>query len=360
MAASDDQVRASDRLDLAPHPRDTDGLHGHRQAERAMLDAYRSGRLAHAWLLGGPQGIGKSTLAWRFARFLLAYPDPAAAAVRDATDLAVPSDHPVRARLRAGAQADIAVLRREWNDKSKRFFTDIRVDDVRKALQLFRQAAGAGGFRICILDSAEDLNRSSANALLKVIEEPPPRSVFLIVSHRPTQVMPTILSRCRKLFLSALGTDDMRAAVTAAAKEPGEVLPDDLDTLLARGGGSPGRALQFLDPARRSLDGDLRAELARLPAVDWRALHRLADRMSGSDGAAVGATAVETILDWLDERIMTAAQAAVEARRLAPLAEVWERVHVLAREAEALNLDRRPLLLSIFTDLAQAARMAGL
>ncbi len=359
MADPGDPSRESDRLDAAPRPRDTDVLFGHGQAERAMLDAYRSGRLAHAWLIGGPQGIGKATLAWRFARFLLAYPDPSSAAVRAATDLAVPLDHPVRARLRSGAQADVAVLRRQWNDKTKRFFTDIRVDDVRGALQLFRQAAGAGGFRICILDSAEDLNRSSANALLKVIEEPPPRSLFLVVSHRPTQVMPTILSRCRKLFLGALGTEDVRAAVTTAAKAGGTV-PHGLDEILARGGGSAGRALQLLDATRRSLDGDLRAELNRLPAVDWRALHRLADRMGGADGGEAGATAVETVLDWLDERVRVAARGAAGPRRLAPLAEVWERVRVLAREAEALNLDRRPLLLSVFADLAQATRTAGL
>ncbi len=138
--------------------------------------------------------------------------------MREATTLAVPVDHPVAVRLRRGAVGDLAVLRRQWNDKTKKFFSEIRVDDVRAALGLFQRAAGAGGFRLCILDSAEDLNRSSANALLKIIEEPPPRSVFLILAHQPSQVMPTLLSRCRQLFLGALDEADVTAAPWAPCR----------------------------------------------------------------------------------------------------------------------------------------------
>ena len=358
MRGGSDGPRESDRGDDAPHPRDTARLFGHRAAELAMLDAYRTARLSHAWLIGGPRGIGKATLAWRFARFVMAYPDPLDPKVAAATDLAVPAAHPILGRLRSGAHGDVSVLRRQWNDKSKKFYDEIRVDDVRQGLQLFQRAAGAGGYRICILDSAEDLNRSSANALLKMIEEPPPRSLFLIVAHQPSQVMPTILSRCRKLMLGALDRSHVRA--TLQAIEGREGLADaDLDAALDRGGGSVGRTLELLDHDRVGLDRDLRTELDRLPTVDARVLHRLADRLGGATGEGPIPILLDTVLDWIDTRVGDAARSGADGRSLAPLAEVWDKVGAAAREAEALNLDHRPLLLSIFGDLAQAIRHAG-
>lgn len=349
----------SDRLGDAPHPRETDRLVGHEQAERALLEAYRGRRLHHAWLLGGPKGIGKATLAWRFARFLLANPDPDAPAVRDATSLAVPADHPVAGRIRRGAVGDIAVLRRQWNDKSKKLYGEIRVDEVRAALGLFQQAAGAGGFRLCILDSADDLNRNSANALLKAIEEPPRDAVFLIVSHQPSRVMPTILSRCRKLPLGALAAEEVAAALGTLPGVDAASTPEERATAARRSGGSIGRALGLLDETRRALDRDLLAALDALPATDGRVLYRLADRLAGTDAAEAVGMLLETMLEWIDARLQAGAAAGAAARSLAPLAEVWEKLHASARDADALNLDRRPLILSMFADLATAVRMAG-
>jgi DNA polymerase-3 subunit delta' len=348
----------SDAMEALPHPREAERLFGHAEAEGALLDAYRSRRLSHAWLIGGPRGIGKATLSWRFTRFLLANPDPGSAIVRNAVDLSVPRAHPVWARLQSGAYGDVAVLRREWNDKTRKFFSEIRVDDVRHALQLFQRASSAGGYRICILDSAEDLNRSSANALLKVIEEPPPQSLFLIVSHQPSQVMPTILSRCRKMFLGALAPAEVRAAVEAIGSPGRELPPGEFEALLGRSGGSVSQTLRMLDDTRLALDRELRTELERLPEIDWRALHRLADRLGAAEAVEPSGIMIDTVLDWIDARVRAGAHGAVTARRLAPLAEVWEKVRAAARDAEALNLDKRPLLLSIFADLAQATRMA--
>ena len=163
-----------------------------------MLRASRAGRLPHAWLIGGPEGIGKATLAWRLARFVLAHPDPHSASVQAATDLSVPAGHRAAVQVAAGGLGDVASLRRAWNEKTGRFYSEIRVDDVRKASTLFQQAARAGGYRVAIIDAADDLNRASANALLKLIEEPPPLSLFLLVAHRPAQLLPTLRSRCRR------------------------------------------------------------------------------------------------------------------------------------------------------------------
>ena len=194
----------SDRFEDAPHPRESVHCFGHAGPERQFILSYLAGHLPHAFIIGGPPGIGKATLAWRLARFLLAYPDPAAAGEAKA-DLFVAPDHPAARQVAALAHPDLVLLRREWNEKDKRFFTEIRVEDVRRAIHMFQQAAGRGGYRICILDCAEDLNPSSANALLKLIEEPPPRSLFLIIAHRPGQMLATLRSRCQKILLKPLG-----------------------------------------------------------------------------------------------------------------------------------------------------------
>ena len=172
--------------------------------KQELLSAYREGRLAHAWLIGGREGIGKATLAWRFARFVLANPDPAAKAVREARDLAVEPSHSAARLLAQLAHPDFALIRREWQAATKRLASEISVEAVRHGLQVFQLSAAFGGWRIAIVDSAEDLNRNSANALLKMVEEPPQRSLILIVSHRPGQVLPTIRSRCRRLRLDPL------------------------------------------------------------------------------------------------------------------------------------------------------------
>ncbi|HEY1735995.1 MAG TPA: DNA polymerase III subunit delta', partial [Methylovirgula sp.] len=144
----------TDRYEDAPHPRETLTLIGHQEAEQALLEAYRAGRLPQAIIIGGQEGIGKATLAWRLARFVLAFPDPASAEVQKATNLDVPADHPVAHRLNALSHPDVFLLRREWNEKTKRFFTEIRAQDVRQAIHLFQQAAGAGGYRVALVDSA--------------------------------------------------------------------------------------------------------------------------------------------------------------------------------------------------------------
>ncbi len=162
----------TDELD-SKLPRETTALFGHEEAERALLDAYKSGRIPHAWLIGGPAGIGKATLAFRLARFMFAHPDPKASAVQKATSLAVDPDHPVARRIATQAQKDLLVLERSLNEQTGKLYTVIRVDDVRRTVSFFGSTAGEGGWRIAIVDAVDDLQREGANALLKVLEEPP-------------------------------------------------------------------------------------------------------------------------------------------------------------------------------------------
>src|ERR1700686_3745284 len=207
----------------AVHPRQTAALFGHRDAEAALLSAYGSGGIPHAWLIGGAAGIGKATLAYRMARFVLAHRNPLAPEVQRAETLSVDPSEPTSRHVAAGAHGGLLTLERSLNDKGV-MRTVITVDETRETISFFGSTAAVEGWRVCIVDTVDELNPNAANALLKVLEEPPQQSLFLLVSHAPARVLPTILSRCRKLLLRPLGTDDViRAAAQAtgiAADDP--------------------------------------------------------------------------------------------------------------------------------------------
>src|SRR5271156_2731253 len=213
-AATDD-----DDIDEVPHPRVTTELFGHAVAEAALLAAYRSGRVPHAFLIAGPQGIGKATLAYRMARFVLAHPDPSSREVARATSFAVDAGHPVARRIAAQAQPDLLVIERTLNERGV-LHKQIQVDDIRKTVAFFGSTAGEGGWRIAIVDAVDELNRSGANALLKILEEPPKRALLLLVSHSAARVPATLRSRCRILNLRPLGEADVAAALAAATGSP--------------------------------------------------------------------------------------------------------------------------------------------
>ena len=229
-----------------PAPEETFDLAGHGEAEAELLAALRSGRMHHAWMLTGPRGIGKATLAFRFARFLLRYGHDEKA-LGAARSLAVPADDRIARQIAAGAAQDLLVLRRRIDEKTGKLKTVIDVDQVRRVQDLFGFAAGGFGWRVAIIDAVDDLNRNAANALLKSLEEPPRRAVLLLVTHSPGQTLPTIRSRCRKLALKPLAPEIVRAEVarhsTALALPALSAADEELIVRLA--GGSLGRALEL-------------------------------------------------------------------------------------------------------------------
>ncbi len=344
----------SDRYEDAPHPRETLALFGHAAAERELLDAYRRNKMAQAWIVGGPEGIGKATLAWRLARFLLAHPEPSAAAVQEAESLAVPADHTAARRIASLALADIFLLRREWNEKTKKHFTEIRIEDVRKIIQSFHQASGTGGWRVAIVDCADDLNRASANALLKLIEEPPERSLFLLVAHQPGRILPTIRSRCRKLMLGALSPEDTVAAVKNVGPPWSEAPESDLLVAAARADGSAREALRLLDGDGVAFDATLRRLFERLPQIDWLGAHMLADKLTGRDNEAAYETFMRATQRHLDARVRALAGGGAPPARLAGYARAWDEIRDAARETEVFNFDKRALVLGVFERLARA------
>jgi DNA polymerase III subunit delta' len=344
-------VSDADEMSIEPRaPRETTVLHGQGEAERGLLEAYRGRRFHHAWLIAGPAGIGKATLAYRMARFVLAHPDPRATEVQSATSLHVDANHPVTRRIAAQGHGDLLVLERTINEKTNKLRQDIQVDDVRRTITFFGSTAGEGGWRVAIVDAVDDLNPAGANALLKILEEPPRRAVLLLVSHSAARVLPTIRSRCRLLTLRPLQASEVARAAAAAIEEGAETA--DIEAAAAVADGSVQRALALLDGDALDLRSRITALLERLPAVDPRALHALGDRLYGTDPATLAAF-VDTVNTWLSTRL---ASGELDRARLARVAEVWERINLSARDVDVFNLERKPLVFNVFGWLAEASR----
>ena len=356
MAAAEGEALARlDRLEGWPAPE-----------ERAeWFDAYRGGRMHHAWLIGGPKGIGKATLAYRFARFALAHPDPTAPAARAAIDLAVAPGAPAFRKVAARAHPNLLVLERPLADDGKRYKSELTVGEIRRTVSFFGSTGGEPGWRIAIVDPADDMNANAANALLKVLEEPPARALFLIVSHAPGRLLPTIRSRCRRLELSPLSEDAIARAIRSGLRDPAGLGDGDL-TLAARlAEGSLRRAILLVEADGIALYRDMARLLATAPDIDVAAMHAFAAQVSerGADDAYDGF--LDLFRDWLGRRVRgeaepdggEAASARFSAVPLARWAEVWEKLNRSAAEAEGLNLDRKQVVLSTFMTLARALRM---
>jgi DNA polymerase-3 subunit delta' len=336
----------------APLPRETTVLFGHQAAENALLSSYRSGRIPHSWLISGEAGIGKATLAYRMARFVLAHPDPASGTVQSAASLALDASHPTVRRIAGNAHSDLLVLERIPGDTGT-LRTVITVDQVRRIVSFFGSTAGEGGWRVCIVDSADELQYPQAsNALLKMLEEPPARALFLLVSHSPGRLLPTIRSRCRKLILKPLETADVVAAAAALGTEAD---PAGLAAAAQAAGGSVARAIALAGGPLLALRQRVEAMLDALPATDPNALHALGDQLD-RDRSLLDAF-VGAVRDWLLRRLDAEMRGTrPDLARMAGTADLWDRLNRSARDVEIYNLEKKPLVFTIFGLLAEASR----
>jgi DNA polymerase-3 subunit delta' len=333
-----------DRLPGAPHPRTRFSLIGHGSAESEVLAAWNGGRFPHAFLIGGPEGIGKATLAYKIARFVLANPIPGA------SSLDVPADHPVARQIAALSHPDFLLLRRIAPEEDKKVPTEIKVDEIRKLVKFFGTTAANDGYRVCIVDALDDLNKYGANALLKILEEPPARSLFLLISHSPGRLLATIRSRCQKLTLRPLSTEEVSKAIQGIASEIDELPSDKIPEAAKASGGSVRHALSLLLGEGLAVRGMTEKLLAGLPVVDGESLHKLGDSLRDRDGFYVFA---ETVEDWL---AVAATEANASPTRLARFAETWENVRRAGIETDAFGLDRKPFVFKVFSMLADATR----
>ncbi|MGB7319611.1 MAG: DNA polymerase III subunit delta' [Planktotalea sp.] len=369
---SDDSLPEPDRVLGAPHPRDTSRLVGQDTAEASFLEAYNTGRLHHGWLMIGPRGTGKATLAYRIARFLLSQPNDDGGmfgAPEAPTTLETNPENPVARRMAAGAEPGLFVLRRPVDEKTKRLKSAITVDEVRKLKNFFAMSSADGGRRVVIVDAADEMNVNAANAILKLLEEPPERATLLLVSHQPSRLLPTIRSRCRELRLVPLNDADMAQALKQALPET------DLDqsALSALTSGSVGEAIRMTNLSGPAIYAELVGLLASLPRMDRSRALRLADAAAqrGAEdkldmlvdlialalarlarAGTLGVTPTPEATQGESEMIARLSPNPRQARRWA---EVAQEVDAKLRHGRAVNLDPAALILDTLKLISQAA-----
>ncbi|MCR0981423.1 DNA polymerase III subunit delta' [Roseomonas populi] len=331
-------------MSLPPEPRANPALYGHDHTAGALRESALSGRMHHGWMFTGPQGVGKATLAWRYARWMLAGMPPGLPAGE--APLFVPPADPLFARVAAGAHADLRSLSPNTGEKGKKVI--IRVEEVRELTRFLAMTPAEGGWRVVVVEEMEAMNEQAQNALLKTLEEPPPRAVLVLTASAPDRLLPTIRSRIRRLDLFPLQAGAMD---TVLARWLPDMSGDDRAALAGLAAGSPGRALSLVEGEGLAMAREVEGFLARLPRPDARELHALADRLtSRRDGGAFN-----TFFALLRDTIAGALRRAARGEEMAPwlagrgLAEwagLWDMLGRLADETDALNLDRRQAVLT--------------
>ncbi len=366
-----DDIPEPDRTHGAPHPRATQRLIGQALAETSFLDAFNTGKLHHAWLITGPRGVGKATLAWRLARFLLATPEPddGMFAPPPPKTLNIPGANPIAHRVKALSEPRLFLLRRPYDEKAERLRAEITVDEVRKLKSYFTLSAADGGRRVAIVDSVDDMNTSAANALLKLLEEPPAKVTLFLISHQPARLLPTIRSRCRELRLLTLSTNDLSAALLQAG---GEVAPEDQSALAELADGSVGEAFEMTNLDGLKLYSALIRVLSTLPQLD----RQMALTLAEAGGRKGGEAQFDLIVALIDRFLARLARAgtlrqlppeaargeAALIERLAPspgAARLWADVAQTlgnrARRGREVNLDPAALLMDMVLKIDETA-----
>ena len=365
----DDNIPETDRVEGAPHPRETQTLFGQASAANEFLTAFNAGHLHHAWLITGPQGIGKATLAWRMARFLLTQPVNAdAGGGLFGEDLTPPTPetldvdefHPVAARITALSEPRLKLLRRAWDHKKDKHKTVITIDEVRELKNFLMMSAADGGRRVVIVDSADEMNTSASNALLKLLEEPPADVTLLLISHQPSALLPTIRSRCQTLRLHPLDPADMAQTLTATGTE----IPASTEALATLAGGSAGTALRLLNLGGMEAYHNIVALFGTCPGIDRPGLLRLSESAAGVKNVDHFDLLLR-LLDFFIARLARAGVAgpptheacngeAVTLTRLSPnphagraWAQAQQELGARARHGKAVNLDPAALLLDM-------------
>lgn len=358
-------------------PRSNTECIGHEDVEKSLLADFAAGRMPHALILSGPPGIGKSTMAYRLARFLLAQgrEESGAGLFGDAAPpetLYIAPEHPVFRRVLSGGHADLLTVEREFDEKRGRLKNDISVETVRRIHPFLRKTSAEGGWRVVIVDSAEYLNQSSQNALLKILEEPPKKTVLILTTAQPGGFLPTIRSRCRMVPMAPLGDMHMSALLDRFA--PGLAMTQK-SMLIKLAEGSIGRALQFHEDDGIALYQDLLKAAATLPDLDMLLVHELAEKFGKFGAERSFDTACDILTGWCARMARLQARGmpildvlpgdAEVFQRLAAIyppqhfIETWEKLTRLFTQVDSYNLDKRQAIIASF-QMFQNANHPGL
>ena len=338
-----------DSLDGVPEPSETLRMFGHTQQAEQLTAAYKAGKLPHALVFAGPRGIGKAALAFQFAHYLLANRNrstaPATLEERDARS-------PLFRQIASGAHPSVLHLTRPLNEKTKAFKTALTVDEIRRVGQFLSMTAHDGGYRVVIVDAADDMNVNAANALLKNLEEPPAQTVFVLIAHSLGRLLPTIRSRCQIVRFQPLEVDDLLRALAAAGKAPEA---KDEKELIARAQGSVRSAIMLTEYGGVEIADALdKLVAARTPtAADS---HRLADAVAGRDQTISFGIFNEHALAILAKAASDAASQG-DSARADSISEAWQNSRIAIQETETYNLDRKQHVLSMIARLNDTLRM---
>ncbi len=367
------KAKPSDPVEPVAGPWSTDSLFGHVPAEMQMLQAHQSGRMPHAFLISGPRGIGKATFAYRFARFLLSQSGDAGPLLfgddAPAQSLHVALDSPTFLQIAGQGHPGLVTVARSVNEKTKKLRGDIVVDDVRRMQGMFTMTSAQDSWRIAIIDAADEMTRQAANALLKILEEPPDRSLLMLVAHAPGQVLTTIRSRCQHLRLRPLGTPDLEAVL---ASQDVDVTQGDAELVTVLSEGRPGHAIALTQGDGLSLYSSLRDLFDSAGRVDMRAVHALGDKV-GRAGAEDNFRLFAELFEGFLLRLVRSVGGVPEgsphiqketeifaslltATPLEQWIEVWENSRQLFARTMAVNLDRKQAVIIAFNDVQKLIR----
>jgi len=343
-----EEIVETDRIEGFAHPRETTRLVGHDWALARVARAIRSGRPPQAWLISGPPGVGKATFAYRMARYVLAY----GASDHGPPDLAVPEQDRTAVQVAAGSHPGLLLLKRGLNPDTGRLMNVLSVDVVRRLAGFFGMTSGAGGWRVAIVDTADDMNENAANALLKMLEEPPARAMLILLGNVPGRLLPTIRSRCQKVALRPLDTAVVEAEL---ARLLPDVAPKERAALARLSGGSIGMAAQLAGGDGVMLAGEADRLLGAAAQPDVAAILSLADKVARvTDG-------LETFGMFLQQALVQR----IRARALADnsLLDRWvdclNAIEASFLRSETLYLEPRQTVLSAARMLASTSRRAG-